>query len=148
MPRKVVISVAFLSVAYALLLALITPYANSLIKRPEWWCPTFGQSNLSALVWMHLVSGVFVIACAAPISAFVVRTFPQDWVRVAMWVGVLASVIVLGPTFYRLPALIDVAKSMEFVPSLVVDLVKYAFFPLVISMIINLLISSRRESSA
>lgn len=148
MSRKVVISVALLGVAYALLLALVTPYANFLIKIPEWWYPTFGQSNLSALVWLHLVNGVFVIVCAAPVSATIVRMFPQDWARTATWVGVLASVMVLAPTFYRLPGLIDAAISLEFVPSLVVDLLKYAFFPLIISMLIRYVNWPRRESSA
>jgi hypothetical protein len=148
MARKVVISIALLSVTYALLLALVTPYANYLIKTPEWWYPTFGQSNLSALVWLHLVNGIFVIACAVPISAIIVRMFPHDWAKTATWVGMLASFYVLSQTIYNLRALIDSAISLEFVPSLAVDLLKYAFFPLIISMLMRKAIPSWREPSA
>jgi len=143
-----VTSIALLSVTYALLLALVTPYANYLIKIPEWWYPTFGQSNLSALVWLHLVNGIFVMACAVPISAIIVRIFPDDWAKTATWVGVLASVYVLSQTIYNLRALIDSAVSLEFVPSLVVDLLKYAFFPLIMSMLMHKVIPSRHEPSA
>ena len=146
--RKAVILVALLSVAYALLLALVAPYANYLIKIPEWWYPTFGRSNSSALVWLHLVSGVFVIACAIPISATIVRLFPDNWARVAIWVGALASFYVLSQTIYNLRTLIDSAISLEFVPSLVVDLLKYAFFPLLVSMLMRKVIPSRIEPSA
>ena len=148
MPRKIVTSIALLSVTYALLLALVTPYANYLIKIPEWWYPTFGRSNISALVWMHLVSGIFVIACAIPISAIIIRMFPDDWARMATWVGVLASVYVLSQTIYNLHVLIDSAISLEFVPSLVVDLLKYAFFPLIISLVMRKIIPSGHDPSA
>lgn len=141
-------SVALLSVIYAFLLALITPYANYLIKMPEWWYPTFGQSNLSALVWLHLVNGIFVIACAVPISAIIVRMFPENWAKMAAWVGVLASVYVLSQTAYNLRALMDSAISLEFIPSLVVDLLKYAFFPLIVSMLMRKVIPTRHEPSA
>jgi hypothetical protein len=143
-----VISIALLSVTYALLLALIAPYANYLIKIPEWWYPTFGRNNFSALVWLHLVSGVFVIACAVPISAIIVRLFPDDWARVAIWVGTLASFYVLSQTIYSLGTLIDSAISLDFVPSLFVDLLKYAIFPLLVSMLIRKVTPSRIEPSA
>jgi len=143
--RKIAISIALLSVAYALLLALVTPYANYLIKIPAWWYPIFGRSNLSALVWLHLVSGLFVLACAIPISAIIVRAFPTDWVMVATGAGVLASTFVLSPTFYNLPSLIDSAISLEFVPSLVIDYFKYAFFPLIISALIRKIFSTSLE---
>ena len=71
MSRKIAIAIVLISVAYAFLLALFTPYANYLIKIPEWWRPTFGQSNLSALTWLHLISALFVFACALPISALI-----------------------------------------------------------------------------
>jgi len=142
-----VASIALLSVVYAFLLALITPYANYLIKIPEWWYPTFCQSNLSALVWLHLVNGIFVIACAVPISVIIIRMFPENWAKMATWVGVLASVYVLSQTIYNLRALMDSAISLEFVPSLVIDLLKYAFFPLIVSMLMRKVIPTRHESS-
>lgn len=137
MSRKTVTSIAMLSVTYAVLLALVTPYANYLIKIPGWWYPAFGQSNLSALIWLHLASGIFVIACAAPVSAIIVRMFSDDWVRTAIWVGVLASIYVLAPTIYSLSAFIDSAASLALVSSILVDLLKYAFFPLLISIVIR-----------
>ena len=148
MRRNTLISVALLSVAYALLLALIAPYANYLIKIPEWWYPAFGRSNLSALVWLHLVSGVFVIACAIPISAIIVRLFPVNWARVTIWVGVLASFYLLSQTIYNLRALIDSAISLEFVPSLVVDLLKYALSPLLAAMLMRRVFPAGIERSA
>ena len=145
MTRNIAISVVLLSVAYALLLGLVTPYANYLIKIPAWWYPTVGRGNLSALTWLHLVSGLFVFACALPISAIIVRVFPSDWVMVAIAAGVLASTYVLSPTVYNLDSLIDSAMSLEFLPSLVIDFVKYAFFPLIISALIRKAMPSCNE---
>lgn len=148
MPRKIVTSIAFISVTYAFLLAFVTPYANYLIKIPDWWYPTLGQSNLAALVWMHLANGIFVIACAAPVSAIIVRMFPDNWVKTATWVGALASVYVLGPTIYDLPEFSGSADKLVFVVSLAVDLLKYAFFPLLISALMRKAIPSGHEPNA
>ncbi len=139
MTRKVAISIVLLSVAYAFLLALFTPYANYLVKIPEWWYPTFGHSNLSALTWLHLVNALFVFACALPISAIIIRVFPNDRVMVATGAGVLASTYVLVPTIDLIisESLIDSAQSLEFLPSLAIDFVKYAFFPLIICVLIR-----------
>jgi hypothetical protein len=132
--RKIAISIVLLSVAYALLLALVTPYANYLIKIPAWWYPTFGHSNLSALTWLHLVNGLFVVACALPVSAIIVRVFPSDWLMVAIAAGVLASTYVLWPGVHNLDVLIDSGIHLL---SLAIDFVKYAFIPLILSALIR-----------
>ncbi|MEH6547722.1 MAG: hypothetical protein V7701_14895 [Sneathiella sp.] len=43
--------VLILSVAYTLLFILVIGYAAAL-DAPDWWYPTFGEYNISAIAWM------------------------------------------------------------------------------------------------
>lgn len=139
MTRKIVFSVVLLSIMYYLMLMLITPYANYLIKIPEWWYPTFGHGNVQALTWLHLVNALFVLACALPISVIIIRVFPSRWVMVALGTGVLATTYVFTPTLRLLISESVTAsdQSRLFSLSLLVDVVKYAIFPLIICALIR-----------
>ena len=88
------------------------------------------------------MNGLFVFACAVPISAIIVRVFPSDWVMVAVAAGLLASAGVLWPTIYNLDTLIDSGINL---PSLALDFVKYALSPLIMSALIRKAMPSSKE---
>ena len=93
MKPRVALSILGLGLAYALLAALITPYANYLVKMPDWWYPTFGKGNPAALTWLHLVNGLFLAICTLPISFAIARLVPADWKLVSIGVGIAGSLL-------------------------------------------------------
>ena len=144
MTRKTALSIPLLSVAYAVLIALVTPYSNYLIKMPDWWYPMFGQNGFSGLLWLHIPSAIFLSACALPIAAIVVRAFPGNWVKVSTLVGVLATAFVLTPAIRLIisDSLYDQPLSSVFLLSMAIDLIKYAGFPLLIAALIQNVVPS------
>ena len=139
MTRRVALSSLGLGVAYALLTGLVTPYANYLIKIPDWWYPTFGQGNATALTWLHLMNGLFLAICTLPISLAIACLFPTAWKSVSIGVGITGSLLIWIPAFSLvLSGALEGAKQVNvFFLSTAIDVAKYSFFPIVFTALIR-----------
>ena len=139
MTRRIALSILGLGIAYALLAALVTPYANFLIKVPDWWYPTFGENNAAGLTWLHLVNGLFLAICTLPIAFAVAHFFPTSWKLVSIGVGAMGSLLILIPTLSLVfSGALDGARQLNVLfLSTTIDVAKYAIFPIMFTAIIR-----------
>ena len=77
---------------------ILFAYLSSLtmtVDIPEWWYPTFGRNNVSAVAWMQIVHSLGVILGAIPIAGLLVLSFKPNWNRMALTIALLASLVML-----------------------------------------------------
>ena len=82
---------------YWLLFAFILSHTAA-IGPPNWWYPTFGQNNASAITWLQITHSLGVISGAFPVAYVIVKFFPQTVLRISLVTGSLAGTTMLVHT--------------------------------------------------
>lgn len=126
MSRKSLIIAVVLACAYIALIPFGLAVTNWM-HMPDWWYPTFGRNNISALVWLQLEHSVGIAVAALPVAVLASFTAKSDWWRITLIAAFIATAIFAfdvnlirlwetsqRTSTYFVSGLIDVAKIFVF----------------------------------
>ena len=63
------------------------------IHMPDWWYPSLGKNNISALIWLQLEHTVGIIVASLPVAALVNVVAKSDWWRITLLSAFIATTI-------------------------------------------------------